>query len=236
MQASNNGASPAAVAAAVAGLWRGSLGFTVRCTPRRRVLVASADGSILFAKLRDGRRRDARAEWHWLHALPALGLRVPLPVAFDRAGSRTLVCTAAAPGRPLDVLLRAAVRRDPAAALRYACRVVAPVVRRLHDAGLVFRDLYWNHLFAHSIAGGDEPVFVDVERVFRPRWRRRRWIVKDLAGLSASLPVAAPPRALLRFLRSYLGDGRPGRAARRGLARDVARKAARIRAHEPRHG
>jgi hypothetical protein len=115
---------------------------------------------------------------------------------------------------------------------------VAKAVRRLHDQGLVFRDLYWNHLFARDLSPDSEPVFLDVERVFRPRWRWERWVVKDLAGLLASVPAALALRAGdgVRFLRSYLGADWPLRSRRHRLMRKIAAKAARIRAHRPRYG
>jgi hypothetical protein len=109
---------------------------------------------------------------------------------------------------------------------------VAPRVRALHAAGLVYRDLYWNHVVALDPRGGATPTFLDVERVFRPVWRRRRWNVKDLAGLASSLPVAVSGSALLRFLRAY--DSAMARDRR--WVRAIARKAARIRAHAPRFG
>lgn len=214
----------------------GALGLTVRCTPRRRtVMVELADGRVLFGKVRRGHAGHARAEWRWLHVLPLAGFRVPRPVLLHRAHGHTVLCTEAVPGRPLDALWREAAQRgELAAAIAYACEVVAPMVRRLHDRQLVFRDLYWNHLFAEAMQpGAAEPVMVDVERVMQPRWRFSRWRTKDLAGLLSSLPV--PLRAVdkLRFLRAYLGQLPPDWAA---LALRVLRKARLIAAHRPRYG
>ena len=117
----------------------------------------------------------------------------------------------------------------------YVVDQVAPRVRRLHDQGLVYRDLYWNHIFVEDPRRGDPPVFLDVERVVRPRWRWARWVVKDLAGLLASVPVGIEvrPRFTLRFLRAYFGGGLD--AHRRTILAVVA-KAARIRKHQPRFG
>jgi hypothetical protein len=69
--------------------------------------------------------------------------------------------------------------------------------------------------------------------VFRPRFRVRRWLVKDLAGLRASVPVALPERAMLRFARAYLQEPL---SLHRRLLRAVVAKAARIRARRPRYG
>lgn len=216
------------------GLWSGSLGWTVRCTPRRRTAVAVLpNGSLVFGKLRHGRRRDARRESRWLRDLPALGFRVPELVARRKRGRHSLICTRGLPGRPLDVLLHGARRpEDVTRAARYLVDAVAPVVERLHGAGLVFRDLYCNHLFARGFDDG-EPALLDVERVFRPRFRRRRWHVKDLAGLCASAPATVSGATRLRFLRAYLG-GLQGDW--KGLATAILRKAARIRSHRPKYG
>lgn len=217
----------------------GALGYTVRCTPRRRTVVATAsDGRVLFVKLRRGRLRDAKAEWRWLHLLPMLGVRTARPVALARLPrGQSALCTLAATGRPCDALLAEALLQGRRGlALAFACRVVAPLVRGLHDRGIAVRDLYWNHLFAADLAA-DEVVLLDVERVFRPRLRRRRWVVKDLAGLLASVPGDLPAlRDRLAFLRAYLGGGGMARRERRRLGRDVLRKAERIRAHAPRYG
>ena len=115
----------------------------------------------------------------------------------------------------------------------YVCRQVAPRIAKLHQRGLVYRDLYLNHVFAPDPRGDAPPTFLDVERVFAPRWRLQRWIVKDLAGLWASAPVGSSLRTAVRFLRSYF-DG-PVRGRRR-LLRAIAAKAERVRRHVPRYG
>ncbi len=245
MQASNNGPDPGGSQEFRAGIpdifdrvLAGGQGFTVRCTPNRRTVMVRTDaGETLFVKIRQGRYGDARAEWHWLHVLPMLGLAVPQPVAFERRGGSSFVCTAAAAGRPVDVLFAEALALGQFERIvRFCCEVVVPRVRRLHDQGLVFRDLYWNHLFAPSLDVGEDLVFVDVERVFRPRWLPWRWGVKDLAGLVASFPGRPSARAAARFLRSYLGERAGNRRLRRKLFLAVQRKAARIQRHVPRYG
>jgi hypothetical protein len=129
----------------------------------------------------------------------------------------------------MDLLLAQAVaERRTAALAAYAFRHVAPLIARLHDAGFAYRDLYWNHLFAALDA---EPVLIDVHRAMRPRWRRRRWIVKDLAGLLASLPGGYSRASCLRFLHRYAA-GRPAPT----LVRAIIAKAERIRAHRPKYG
>lgn len=224
------------LAATLQGLWEGAIGRTVRCVPTRRTVAVSVEGGWLFAKWRDGGLADARAEWRWLHELPALGLNTPAPVAWIASGRRSMLVTKGATGRSFDAwILEAAAGGWGAELAHYAARCIAPLVRRLHDHHLVYRDLYWNHIFVGDPRRFDPPVFLDVERVFRPRWRWRRWVVKDLAGLRASVPasVVVTPRHELRFLRAYAGGSLRGLA---GLCRAIRSKAARIGAHAPRFG
>lgn len=207
-------------------------GTTVRATPQRWTLMQTlsspvAGGVVIFRKVRVGGVAAAEREWHWLHALPRYGLQVAGPAFFARAGERSVVATFAAPGRPLAALL-AEVDQDAASA--YACGPVVATVRRLHAAGLVFRDLYWNHLFAVDLDAATAPTFIDVERVLRPRLMWRRWLVKDLAGLVAGWPFAADRDFAPRLAVAY------DAAAATWLARRVEHKARRIRRHAPKYG
>lgn len=216
------------------GVAAGALGWTVRCTPRRRtVAVIGPDGRRWFCKLRWRGGRAARREWHWLHELPSRGFPCPEPVALLEDGPLSVLATRQAAGRPAQVLLaEAADRTDEVAA--FLTTVIAPFVRRFHDAGLVHRDLYWNHLHAAALDDPAPPVLLDVERVFEPRWRHRRWRIKDLAGLLSSLPPQVPAVLGERLVVSCLPEHeRPGTASWVG---SVRAKAARIRAHRPRFG
>lgn len=207
-------------------------GRCVRDVPHRRTFETEVDGVRVFRKLRVGRPADALREWLALGRMPAIGVRVPRPVFVARDGARTAVGMLEVAGRPLSELLAADV---PVA--RYLAECVAPLIRRLHRAGFVHRDLYWGHCFADDLdPAGGPPTLIDLERVFRPvRWRRRRWIVKDLAGLVATWPRAESGRTIaLRFLRAYSGGRLP--AGWKPLARAILQKARRIRSHVPRHG
>jgi hypothetical protein len=208
-------------------------GRAVRDVPHRRTTEHGSGADRVFRKVRDRRPEDAAREWAALDELAALGLGVPKRLFLAREGERTALGMGAVPGRPLLDLLPA----EPDWGCRFVVDAVAPAVRRLHGAGLVHRDLYWDHWFAVG-PGGTEPeaFLIDVERVFRPpAWLRRRYVVKDLAGLVASWPDSVRARVVgLRFLRAYCGGGLP-RSWKR-LSRAVLRKAARIRAHVPVHG
>ncbi|MBL8722461.1 MAG: hypothetical protein JNK49_00360 [Planctomycetes bacterium] len=230
------GALPPAEAAAVRALWRGAVGRTVRCVPTRRTVMHADGGRVWFAKWRVGGRRTAAAEWQWLHLLPMLGLSTPEPVAWLGRGRRSLLVMRGVPGRSLATWILLAHREGWLAELvAYLCREVAPRLRRLHGAGLVYRDLYWQHVVAEAPRRGSPPVFLDVERVLQPRWRWRRWVVKDFAGLLASWPaeVPLPVRAMWRFVRIAVGSGL---RVRRSWWRAVAAKATQVRGRQPRFG
>lgn len=180
------------------------------------------DGSRVFCKIRNGRLGDATAEWHALSELPKLGLNVPEPLFLARRGKDSVIGLAAVPGRPVESLLAEGREIDR------VLQEMPAVLRRLHGAGWVYRDMYWNHVFAEE--GGEGLWLVDVERAFRPRTRFGRWRVKDLAGLVSSLPdgVLVSRSARLRFLREAL-DGFP--ADHKTIVREVLAKAQRIRGH-----
>jgi heptose I phosphotransferase len=86
-------------------------------------------------------------------------------------------------------------------------RDVAGITRRFHGAGYNHRDLYCCHFFVKEQSSGRcEIRLIDLQRVQRRRWFRRRWIVKDLAQLSWSAPSACITcRHKIAFLHEYFG-------------------------------
>jgi hypothetical protein len=215
-------------------------GRLVRHTPTRATWAMDVAGlGRVYRKLRDGRSADAVAEWRWLGELARHGFTVPARIFVHRVGRASVLMMRSVPGRALDewILESSSAGALPVALQRYLADVVARCVARLHGAGFVHRDLYWNHLFAAEIgADAPEPALIDVERMRRPwRFRRRRWVVKDLGALLGSWPLAVQPRSLaLRFLRTYCGGRLPTRW--KAFARAILARAHRIRTHVPRHG
>ena len=213
-----------------------SRGRTVRCTPWRRTIRHDlSDGVRLYRKVRTRRPGEANREWRMLERLSELGFSVPERGFFARRGRATALGVLAVAGTPVDVLLAERAPDGPADdESRVLIETLAPIVRRLHDRGLFYRDLYWNHLFATSLTEGAIRL-IDVERVFRPRWRRRRWIVKDLAGLVSSWPreCRVPDGFWDRFFASYHAELASADAR---LRTDVFAKAERIRSRRPRYG
>ena len=106
---------------------------------------------------------------------------------------------------------------------------VAQIARRLHAAGYNHRDLYCCHFFVKDVAPARREIrLIDLQRVQRRRWFRRRWIVKDLAQLAWSAPSCCIKRThKMAFIREYLGVDKL-RPADKRLIRAVLRKQRRM--------
>ena len=169
-------------------------------------------------RILSGRPRESTAgrEWHAIARLAAAGIPVPERVAFGQqmcgwVESRSFLMLAAVRGRSLECWLPEHWQRGAAGERlrrqRQMIRRLAAQVAAFHAAGFVHRDLYASHIFlVDSDDPGDRPplfVFIDLQRVFRPRWRRTRWVVKDLAALSFSTARSVSQTDRLRFWREY---------------------------------
>ena len=88
-------------------------------------------------------------------------------------------------------------------------RALGGFVSAFHQTGLCHRDLYLCHIFADLDPAGQRPprfTLIDLARLHRPRWRRLRWIIKDLSQLDCSAQqIGATRTDRLRFLTAYLG-------------------------------
>ncbi len=183
----------------------------------------------------------AAVEFYWLRQTTALGIGTPQVVACGtrRKGFRevaSLLLTAELHGESLEKWLprrAASLSQDMKRSLSQS---LAALVAKLHNAGLVHRDLYLSHIFISAKGANDiELSLLDLQRVVRTRWRRWRWIVKDLAALNYSTPLSAATNAdRVRWLKLYLNE-RGVSANRRALIRAVVRKTGRIARHSAKH-
>ena len=101
----------------------------------------------------------------------------------------------------------------------------AALISRLHRQGYIHRDLYLSHVFYDPSSPMERSLrLIDLQRVIRPRWRFRRWIVKDLASLNFSTPSRLVSRTdRVRWLRRYLGIEKLDASARRLVYRIVGK-------------
>ncbi len=184
----------------------------------------------------------SRAYWEFLQSAQLALACVPAPaaVAFvekmsGRFERRSAVLFEAVRGEPVDRFwMRAAAEQAPiacGAARRDFISRLARFVAAFHGTGLCHRDLYLCHLFVEAdpqYRTAPRFAVIDLARVHQPRWRRMRWLLKDLSQLDASARQVAATRAdRLRFLIAYLGIQR-GAPRLRWYARRVVARSDRI--------
>ncbi len=178
----------------------------------------------------------SRREWQNLRALAARGTAVAEPVAMGevrRAGffKRALLLVREVPDA---VNLAEYLAGFPAAPTpaevrdRHAlARELGAFVRRMHDAGMAFRDLYAKHIFVRRSpddSGSFAPTLIDAQRAHRfPHLSpHHRW--RDLAALEATLRETPATRTdRLRFVLAYVRQSHPTAATREMMARVAAR-------------
>jgi len=203
-------------------------GHQERSVSRIELRAASGEPVVIYLKRRWGRAAGrswtdllrlkwpacaTAREWSNLQRLAAAGIPVADPVAWGRAagpeGPRTLLAVREVRGLSLaswlDRLTPGGAEPGPHSVAQVAA-AVGKAVRRLHDAGYSFPDLYAKHVFLED-TGGEAPriVLIDVSRLRRYTPRRG---AADLAALHATTqvpPVRKEDRLIL--LRAYLGDG-----------------------------
>jgi hypothetical protein len=181
---------------------------------------------------------EAMREWNAILALRAAGFATAQAIALgqERRGGmvrRSFLLTAE--------IHRGVAAHDYARTLdagrrRQFAREVGDLTRRFHRAGFAHRDLYLSHIFVvPAPAGGRELFLIDLQRLFRPRLFRRRWLVKDLAQLGYTAQLAGGSRTdLLRFYHAYVQ--KPGLAREdKRLLRRVARRIAALHARPPKY-
>jgi len=172
-------------------------------------------------------------EWRNMRRVAAAGVPTATPVAFGERmrgwfERQSFIVTEAIDGQSLErwVPEHLGPNGDVGwSARRQLVCDLALLVRTLHEARLVHRDLYLSHVYlSHNRDGRPALRLIDLQRVFRPRWRWRRWQVKDLAALNYSTPgPCVPSTERLRFLRAYLGVPRFRPRDRRLIRRILAR-------------
>ncbi|MCH7814339.1 MAG: hypothetical protein IID40_10005 [Planctomycetes bacterium] len=181
----------------------------------------------------DWRRSTAAVEWARMQALAEAGIAAVEPVALGQEmigpwERRSAVVTAAVPGESLERRAGRAKNR----ASREMVNSLARFVARFHGAGFVHRDLYLSHVFVEDRGGKPQFWLIDLARVFAPRHRQRRWMVKDLAALDYSTPrSAATSTDRMRFIKTYLGFNHLSPTHKRFI-RQVIRKSMRIARHD----
>jgi tRNA A-37 threonylcarbamoyl transferase component Bud32 len=181
-------------------------------------------------------RSPAAAEADGIAAARSAGVATMrlLAAGEDAPTRRSFVLVTAVPGEALERCGAAFLERheEAPAAVDALTAGLAALVRGLHGAGLVHRDLYASHVFLTEGPDGQALHLIDMARMLYPRVRPFRWRVKDLAALKYSMPAVWVDGWWAAFLAAYLGD--VSARVRQRWERAIGRKAARITRHDRR--
>lgn len=178
-----------------------------------------------FSRAQELRRQSVRA----VHALGAAErMHPPLEAC-------SAVIFEAVAGDAFDrVWPQACARGAPitrGAARHALVRQLARYVSAFHQTGHCHRDLYLCHIFVELDESAAQPprfTLIDLARIHQPRFRRTRWLIKDLSQLDVSACQLGASRSdRYRFLVAYLGLT-AGIPRVRWFARRTARKSAGI--------
>jgi len=193
----------------------------------------------LLRRLTGGYSCPAHAELSAVRAVRQAGVPTMEAMAcgFDGnllGATRGYILVSAVPGESLERCGQAFLEYHAGSPERVEqlTTALAALVRRLHAAGLVHRDLYASHVFLHEEGESIRLHLIDLARVFRPRLRRFRWRVKDLAQLHYSMPPKWVRDHWQAFLERYLPEATAGERGRWRAA--IERKSERIRRRDER--
>jgi len=232
-------------------------GAVLRETRGRRTVAAAVDRRRLVVKrfvgdeprdwwherLRGEPRSPAQREAEALSAARAAGLAVPRPLVWCAEAPARFAPPRPGSGATSYLVLEwvdhathlaHALAAAPAPERTHLVRAALDAVARFHAAGFVHRDLYAPHFVLERTSGA--LVLLDLGRARRcePRARAsRRWFVKDLAALHATLPAAVGAHERWRALSVWCERVLGSRAAARDLAPAIEHKARALFAHTP---
>jgi heptosyltransferase II len=209
---------------------------------RLRIELPGEDENVVIYLKRFSETNDGIKDFASAVALAQKGISVPRPIAYglQPKGSADKRSFAIIEGLPKAEALERLLPRIEDRQKEYVLlhdrkkliQQVAQLVRQLHTAGFCHRDLYLAHIFLCRDKNNHERlVLIDLQRVFRPLLRKRRWQIKDLAQLYYSSRRYCSRTDLMRFLREYLQIGRLAPSHSR-LARAISIKAKRIACHD----
>ena len=216
----------------------------LRSVPTRQTFVWPSGGRTAIVKrtrgdqfrdrwydyLRGTPRSPGQREFENLRELARAGIPVPRPLGWGSMGSLSVVLMERVEH---SQTLRQHLEQGEEVVDRQRLEDLAQLVARLHRAGWYHRDLYLEHVILRP---DGSLCLLDLGRARRQASPRSRWLAKDLGALLHSLPDRIPAATRLRFLARYLDlCGIRGAQARRGWARAVEQRRARIASHAPRH-
>lgn len=109
---------------------------------------------------------------------------------------------------------------------------LAAFVRKFHNTGFRHRDLYLCHIFCDS---NNQFTLIDLNRVFKPLFFSKKYLIKDLAELYYSSPGGTVTKTdRLRFFLSYLQKEKLTKQDKI-VIKKIKTKAKRMARHDKKH-
>lgn len=161
---------------------------------------------------------SAENEWKAIAKLEQIGIDTMQIVGLGKRGRNParqesfIITKELKPTISLEDLCRDWRTQPPSLHLKRALIArVAEIARKLHDNGIVHRDLYLCHFLmdtgdaaAHLPNAALRLYLIDLHRTERRRKMKERWRVKDVAGLYfSSMDIGLTQRDRLRFIEAY---------------------------------
>lgn len=161
---------------------------------------------------------SAKNEWMALIKLNALNIGVPRVVGYGQRGVNParlqsfVLMESLLPATSLEAYCLDWPNSPPSTKLKYRLiRMVAEIVRTMHENGMNHRDCYLCHFLLKRTLGGTLPSklhIIDLHRAGMRKLCRPRWAIKDLAGLYfSSKDIGLTRRDLYRFMKIYRQKG-----------------------------
>ena len=185
----------------------------------------------------------AENEWQAIEILPRIGIETMRIAGYGKQGRHPvhrrsfLITEELQPTISLeDFCLDWKTQPPPPRLKRALIERVAQIARALHTNGMVHRDLYLCHFLLDTAGDIQTPAsppprlyLIDLHRAEQHRRMKRRWHIKDVAGLYfSSMDIGLTRQDLLRFIQEY--HQRPWRTVLREEGRFWEKVARRARA------
>lgn len=142
-------------------------------------------------------KAGAKSEWEALRLCDTLGVSVPALKGFGARGTQSFVL--------MEDLVEAESLENITvnwAQKNTIIKKLAMIARTLHQKGYYHRDFYLCHFFWDSKK--EKLSLIDLHRLFRPRFFKKHYQVKDLSGLFFSaMDMNLRRRDVFLFLRHY---------------------------------
>ena len=138
----------------------------------------------------DAPKDEALSEWENLNQLASEGIQVPQAMAVGwgkiSGHSCAFIMMNEVPGTQADHFIEEHFPNPESPVLKKFMKKLAVFAAHFHKAGYNHRDFYLCHTFVEQLEDDWKFYLIDLQRVQKRKFWRKRWIVKDLAQFNYS--------------------------------------------------